>query len=189
MQATTSEYKAYQEQVLSNSAKFAQVLIAWRKEKHIWRTIYFDYISIFYIFVSCRLWWRKDMNLFLVELTTIWFLWIWRARSLDNFVVPICIIVFYLFVKTPFLIFFCRELMDLELRKCWKLFTLHPTKTLFLEMFLPWFLVESEWVKIIFWLFYFWYANRVLPDTLCHCYFQVLLLSLPEALLRKTLPK
>jgi len=46
MQATTSEYKAYQEQVLSNSAKFAQVLlIACGKEKHIWRNIYFDYIS------------------------------------------------------------------------------------------------------------------------------------------------
>lgn len=56
--------------------------------------------------------------------------------------------------------------MDLELRKFWKLFTLHPTKTLFLEMFLPWFLVESEWVKILVKAssFFIWYANGVFSE-------------------------
>ena len=39
LQATTSEYKAYQEQVLSNSAKFAQV----NKKK---RTIYVHYLLL-----------------------------------------------------------------------------------------------------------------------------------------------
>lgn len=37
--------------------------------------------------------------------------------------------------------------MDQGWRRCWNLFTLQPTKTLFLEMCLPWFLVASEWVK------------------------------------------
>lgn len=37
--------------------------------------------------------------------------------------------------------------MDPRSKRCWNLSTLRPTKTLFLEMFLPWFLVASEWVK------------------------------------------
>lgn len=39
-----------------------------------------------------------------------------------------------------------RELMVPELKKCWKLFILQPTKTLFLGMCRPWFQVASGWV-------------------------------------------
>lgn len=37
--------------------------------------------------------------------------------------------------------------------------------------------------------FFFLYTNGVFLEILCHCYFQVLLLSLPEDLSRRTLPK
>jgi len=48
-------------------------------------------------------------------------------------------------------LFSCRVLMAPELKRCSNLFTLLQTKTLFLVMCLPWFLVASGWVRAFTW--------------------------------------
>lgn len=65
-----------------------------------------------------------------------------------------------------FHISFSRELMAPKLKRSWKLSTLLPTRILFLEMYLQWFLVALGWVEAYsnqslftwtFLLFPFWY--------------------------------
>lgn len=57
-----------------------------------------------------------------------------------------------------------RVSMALESKRYWKLFTLQLTKTLFLEMFQPWFLVALGWVEASLSPVFMWYLYKKLEN-------------------------